>query len=104
MSNKDNSRFTKTKVKMKVWQGTTLLLALFPVCGLGTELCQDKVPKFKESIPEVTTIQAGQIAYLTSEIYCVNNRLLILIIFKKSDIVFLFTKVSLFTYIYYLLV
>jgi len=59
---------------MKVWHGSTLLLFLFPVCGLGTELCQDKVPKFKESIPEVTTIQAGQIAYLTCQIFCVNNR------------------------------
>jgi len=51
-----------------------LLLLLFSVCGNTQELCQDKVPKFKKSVPVVTNIQAGQIAYLTCEIYCVNNR------------------------------
>lgn len=48
-------------------------------CRTGTELCSGgpeggPPPRFKQTVPTLTTIQAGQTAYLTCEIFCVNNR------------------------------
>ena len=57
-----------------------ILLLLVPPCRTGSELCtvggsgSDGPPRFKQTVPTVSTIQAGQTAYLTCEIFCVNNR------------------------------
>jgi hypothetical protein len=59
-----------------------LLLAtvvlVVPPCRTGSEVCtgggEGPPPRFKQTVPTLTTIQAGQTAYLTCEIFCVNNR------------------------------
>ena len=67
----------------KMAGGVVLLVLaamLVPPCRTGTEVCngssggEGPVPRFKQTVPTLTTIQAGQTAYLTCEIFCVNNR------------------------------
>jgi hypothetical protein len=63
----------------------TLVIAtmfIIPSCRTGADLCggggnnngEGPPPRFKQTVPTVSTIQAGQTAYLTCEIFCVNNR------------------------------
>ena len=59
---------------------TLVATLLVRPCRTGSELCGggggggDGLPRFKQTVPTVSTIQAGQTAYLTCEIFCVNNR------------------------------
>ena len=54
------------------------VLVVVPPCRTGSEVCtgggEGPPPRFKQTVPTLTTIQAGQTAYLTCEIFCVNNR------------------------------
>jgi hypothetical protein len=57
-----------------------LAALIVPPCRTGSEVCSSSggggegPPRFKQTVPTLSTIQAGQTAYLTCEIFCVNNR------------------------------
>jgi hypothetical protein len=75
------------------------VLVVVPPCRTGSEVCtgggEGPPPRFKQTVPTLTTIQAGQTAYLTCEIFCVNNRSIqdnITVMFCKGSIIFLMPK------------